>query len=160
MSSSHSHLSPLLFNEKTNEPYLRLPLPHTNIILTPPRDADNEAIVKIMNDQRVFQWLESTPYPYYLEHAKAWLEVTSRQANTVLQQLEETPGGFVGGCPVRILREVKDNGEESFLGDCGIGKWGFADILDPGEREKARRENDQRPPGDPGTVWGFGGATW
>jgi RimJ/RimL family protein N-acetyltransferase len=154
------HLLPLLLDERTKEPYLRLPPPHSNIILTPPRLSDSEAIVQILNDRRVFQWLESTPYPYHTDHAKQWLEATLQEAEMLLRQLEETAGGFVGGCPVRILREVKENGDQVFLGDCGIGKWGFDDVQDPVEREKLWKENDQRLPGDLGTVWGFGGAAW
>lgn len=156
---SPSYLFPLLLNEKTEEPYLRLPSPHSNIILTPPRlnDDDSKDIVQILNDRRVFQWLESTPYPYNLEHAKEWLKSTSKEAEMALRELEETQGGFVGGCPVRILREVKENGDEIFLGDCRIGKWQFDDILDLEERERLRKENDQRLPGDSETVWDFGG---
>ncbi|KAF8486709.1 hypothetical protein JB92DRAFT_2759409 [Gautieria morchelliformis] len=156
MTGSPIHLSPLLLNERTKEPYLRLPPPHSNIILTPPRLNDTEATVQILNDRRVFQWLATTPYPYNTDHSKQWIEITSQEAERLLRQLEETAGGFVGGCPVRILREVKENGDQVFLGDCTIGKWGFEDIQDPVEREKLKMENDQRPPGDPETVWGFG----
>lgn len=158
--SSPLHLSPLLINEETNEPYLRLPPPHSNIIITPPRLRDAEAIVEILNDRRVFYWLQSTPYPYNLEHAKQWLESTSKKSDMLIQQLEEVQGGMVGGCPVRILRKVKENGEEVFLGDCEISKWGFDEILDPGERARVTAENEQRPPGDPQTVWAIGGAAY
>lgn len=156
---STTYLAPLFLNEKTQEPYLRLPSPHSNIILTPPRlnDNDSNEIVQLLNDRRVFQWLANTPYPYHLEHAKQWLESTLKEAEKILQQLEETQGGFVEGCPVRILREVKENGEEVFLGDCEIGKWGFDDILDPGERGRLKSENEKRGPGNPETIWGIGG---
>jgi len=36
--------------------------------------------------------------------------------------LEEKPGAPVAGRPIRILIKVKEDGEEVFLGDCGIGR--------------------------------------
>lgn len=82
------------------EPYIRLPAPHSHIIITPPRlqrpspqkpqqeqeqeqqqieatiqengiapPADIDAIVSVMNDDRVYPFLESLPHPYARQHA-------------------------------------------------------------------------------------------
>ncbi|KAF8591952.1 acyl-CoA N-acyltransferase [Ramaria rubella] len=151
------HLSPILINKHTGEPFLRLPFPHSNIILTPPRASDSDAIVPILNDRRVFRWLDGPPYPYNIDHARAWLEITSKASDDVIQELKEKGSGYVvEGCPVRTLREVTDSGEEIFLGDCVIRRWLFDDIADPEERERLTKENEKRLPTDPETQWGIG----
>lgn len=56
------------FNAVTQEPYLRLPEPHSNIIITPHRvDQAEETVLRLtelLNDHRIYQWLETTPVPY------------------------------------------------------------------------------------------------
>ncbi|KAF8516745.1 GNAT domain-containing protein [Hysterangium stoloniferum] len=150
-------LLPILLNEKTNEPYLRLPSPHSNIILTPPRQTDAERIVELLNDRRIVDWLEGPPYPYEIDHARQWIERTDHLVQKVLDELKTKPvGEFVGGCPVRCLREIKDDGEEIFLGDCGIDEWGYVDVDDIEERKRLINDNFERPSGHPDKEWGFG----
>ncbi|KAF7347350.1 N-acetyltransferase domain-containing protein [Mycena venus] len=60
---ANPQLHPLEVNPKTGEPFLRL-LAHKNIILTPPRLSDAPFIISILNDERVYPWLSSPPYPY------------------------------------------------------------------------------------------------
>ena len=68
-----------LFYSPTGEPYITLPSPHDNIILTPPRtipnpngidaeplipEADLSAITTNLNDPRIYLFLEGPPVPY------------------------------------------------------------------------------------------------
>ncbi|KAF8516744.1 GNAT domain-containing protein [Hysterangium stoloniferum] len=157
MTPLSQRLLPLLLNEKTNEPYLRLPFPHSNIIITPPRQTDADRSVELLNDRQIIDWLEGPPYPYHIDHARQWIEVTDNRAQKVLDELKTKPvGEFVGGCPVRCLREVKHDGEEVFLGDCGIVEWGYNDVDDIEERKRLTKENLERPPGHPDKEWVFG----
>jgi hypothetical protein len=50
-------LHPLQLNPNINEPFLRLPVPYDNIILTPFRTSDANALTVIMNDEHVYPWL-------------------------------------------------------------------------------------------------------
>ncbi|KAF8525525.1 hypothetical protein BU17DRAFT_83766 [Hysterangium stoloniferum] len=150
-------LLPILLDEKTNEPYLRLPAPHSNIIITPPRHTDADRIVELLNDRQIVQWLEGPPYPFRIEHAQHWLERTIDRAQKVLDEVKAKPmGEFVGGCPVRCLREIKDDGEEIFLGDCRIEEWGYDDVEDIEERKRLSSENLERPLGHPDRELVFG----
>lgn len=149
-----------LLNTKSNEPYLRLPAPHSNIILTPPRltEADEKAIVEYLNNIEVGKWLSGTPFPYLPSHARQWMEKTYESSQKVLEEINEKPiGSPINGCPFRILREVKEDGQDTLIGDCGIGTWLFDDIEDPGEKAKATEQNEARRAGDPLKEWGFGG---
>lgn len=55
---SYHQLHPLEVNPQTGEPFLQLPSPHENIIITPIRLTDKPAIIDILNDYRVVQWLQ------------------------------------------------------------------------------------------------------
>ncbi|KAJ7053951.1 acyl-CoA N-acyltransferase [Mycena amicta] len=144
-------LHPLERNTTTNEPFLRL-LSHPNIILTPPRLVDAPAIVRILNDERVYPWLKATPFPYTLADAEWWLGVRKAETDQQIAQLEsETTEKLkkVDFCPVRILHEVRDDGTEVYLGDITIRRadqderrllgattdeqeiWAIADFLAP-----------------------------
>ncbi|KIJ38427.1 hypothetical protein M422DRAFT_104847, partial [Sphaerobolus stellatus SS14] len=149
----------LQLHEETKEPFLRLPPPHSNIILTPPRVNDEEisAIVSILNVEKVTKWLQGPPFPYKPEHAKYWLEENKQSTDAIIKEIEsKEPGYFIGGCPVRILREITEDGREIFLGDCGIDAWGFEEIADQEERKRLVEENSKKEPGDPDKEWSFG----
>ncbi|KDQ63163.1 hypothetical protein JAAARDRAFT_29169 [Jaapia argillacea MUCL 33604] len=156
--TSPRHLHPLQVNPTSGEPYLRLPSPHTNIIITPPRPTDVEAMVELMGDSRVWLQLASVPHPYLSRHAEVWLGGVKETSDSVLRELEEgfqNGGGtelpFVGGCPVRSLREVKEDGEEVFIGDCTIIRG--RDVEIGAEAAKASAEKQV---GDPEIIWAIG----
>jgi hypothetical protein len=69
---SDDRLRPLELNDRTGEPFLRLPAPFQNIIITPPRSEDVPSIVRALNDPRVYKTLSGPPFPYLEEHATAW----------------------------------------------------------------------------------------
>jgi len=151
---------PLEFDRERNEPFLRLPAPHSNIIITPPRVADEDisAIVTILNDVQVTKWLQGPPYPYKPEHARDWLQRNETLCREIIQSIEVAePNAFIDGCPVRILREIKEDGQEIYLGDCGIDGWGFEDIGNLGEKRRLMEENDGRKAGDAEKEWTIGG---
>lgn len=54
---------PFEFDEKTKEPFIRL-AKHPNIIITPPRLSDAPALINLLNDERVVEWLSGPPFPY------------------------------------------------------------------------------------------------
>jgi len=149
---------PLLYDEANQEPYLPLLHPHEHIRLTPPRLSDIEATVPILNDRRVYAFLQGPPFPYTTDHAESWVTRIKKGCDDVIAQLEAAPrpsregaeGSFVvGGCPVRILRERKENGDDVYLGDLGIDRHGFPLVVDAEERTRKTRENDDKSIGDP-----------
>ncbi|KAJ7194738.1 acyl-CoA N-acyltransferase [Mycena pura] len=119
----NSQLRPLEINPATGEPFLRL-LGHENIIVTPPRLSDAQFIVPILDDARVYPWLNGPPHPYLLEHAEEWLSRVIPLSDKLLAELEAARDDpvpkIVDGCPVRIIREVVDDSTDIFLGDIGI----------------------------------------
>src|SRR5436190_22077592 len=124
-------MEPLKFNCRTNEPYLSLPAPHENIIITPPRPTDAPFAIAHRNDPRINRWLQASPFPYLPEHEAAWFRATSDASRKIMKELQDLEAkgsqaegipAFVSGCPVRILREVGGgdvgwNGDDLFLGD-------------------------------------------
>jgi len=154
---------PLQINEQTGEPYLRLPSPHANIIITPPRLSDGPSAVEILNDPRIYQWLSGPPWPYLKEHADAWFPVIKSKADAVWNELEEAskespnePPKVVSACPFRTIREQKEDGTDIFLGDCELARYNFIETKDDEERARQVAENDARKIGDPEIIWQLG----
>ncbi|KAJ7146313.1 acyl-CoA N-acyltransferase [Mycena epipterygia] len=149
-------LHPLEVNPATGEPFLRL-TSHKNIILTPPRLNDGPAIVPILNDERVYHWLSSPPNPYLLEHANGWLKKVKERSDQLLAELEaardEPTPKIVDGCPVGIIREVREDGTDVYLGDVS-----FVLSKQSWELEgtgRVSQETPRRDPSDP-DVWSLG----
>ncbi|KAH7923918.1 hypothetical protein BV22DRAFT_1120561 [Leucogyrophana mollusca] len=158
-----SQLHPLDINPQTGEPFLRLPSPNHNIILTPPRNGDEDAILPILNDARVYQWMGSIPTPYLPHHAQSWIATIKQKSDKILEELREeeriNPGGplkIVGDCPVRYLREVQSDGSDVFIGDICIVRSPLENVVDPEERAALVAENNAKPLGDPSICWSFG----
>ncbi|KAK7063721.1 N-acetyltransferase domain-containing protein [Favolaschia claudopus] len=149
-------LHPLEINPKTGEPFLRL-LSHPNIILTPPRLDDAPQLMAILNDERVYHWLSSPPVPYTQEHADWWLNHIKPPSDKFLAELEEARDDptlkIVDECPVRYIREVKEDGTEVFLGDIWIDLAG-----QPWELEGSGKTSQSKPLRDPNDpdIWTVG----
>lgn len=143
----------------TKEPFLRLPEPHSDIILTPPRLSDAESIVPILNDPLVYPTLEGPPYPYEHQFAIDWLSRAKEVTDKVWASIQSgSSHEKFGASPVRIIRQVDPvTGAQVYLGDCGIDRWGYRDIEPDQERQKLEAENLARPNGDPKIVWTIGG---
>lgn len=50
----------------------------------------------------------------------------------------------VGGCSLRILREVQEDGTESFLGDVGFDRCGFPYHEDAAKEDRLVYQTEQR----------------
>ena len=68
----------------------------------------------------------------------------------------------VGEFPVRAIREVQDDGTDIYIGDIGISRCGYGELMDlngvdwenASERKKI---NDSLDLGDPNILWSIGG---
>ncbi len=137
---------------KTGEFYMRLPAPNDNIIITPPRPSDTDAIVAIMNDERVALKFSFPPYPYLREHAVAHLEADEERHRDAREE-----GGLFSECPVQSIREVRDNGEEIYIGEARLVRSKYYNIRDEEEAKRLTQTNFERPIGDPDILWTFSG---
>ncbi|KAF8166538.1 acyl-CoA N-acyltransferase [Mycena galopus ATCC 62051] len=148
----------LQYNATTGEPFLRLPAPFSNIILTPPRMSDVARSVEIMNDPFIFKWMgQGTLYSYTAEKAEAWLTQLKAETDAQVAELRgATEPHLVSGCPVRHIREEQADGTDVFLGDLSLIRSSFAWVLDTEERARLVAENNARPAGDPGILWHTG----
>lgn len=160
---SGPQLSPLRFNPTTQEPYLQLPAPHENIIITPARMGDAPDIIKCLNDFAIYKWLQGPPFPYLQSHADEWLSNATSESNTILEELQvaakNNPDGppiLVRSCPVRILREIREDGSEVFLGDLGTPRCCYPEYSPGFEKEKLHEKNLARPLGDAEIDWSVG----
>lgn len=126
---------------------------------TSPRTEDIASIVRILNDPKVHKNLASPPVPYSETDASGFLSKLKPPSDAILKELEEAsqeePAGLkiVGGCPVRILREVQEDGSDIFLGDIGTRRCPFPGVLDSEEQLCLANANADLPVGDEGIVW-------
>ena len=160
---------PLLVNPKTKEPYLQLPEPFSNIIITPVRpDSDPQEILPILNDPRVHIWLTGASFPHELHHAQATVNKRKAASERVLEELRapesegiDEPKGptglkLVSGCPVTAIREVKEDGTDVYIGNVGCMRSDYYHILDPDEAKRLTDINRVRKIGDPDIIWHMG----
>lgn len=154
-------MSPLKINAQTGEPYLQLPAPHTNIIVTPPRRSDASAIVNILGDQQLSLLLRRPPHPYLPKHAEEWLDQVTAWSDSARRELEKVGcEGTLSSCPVRSIREVKADGSDVYLGDIELRKSLFDSVTDEVERKLLRDENEAREKGDARIIWEIGCEPW
>ncbi|PCH34023.1 hypothetical protein WOLCODRAFT_94664 [Wolfiporia cocos MD-104 SS10] len=155
----HSQLHPLQIDPTTGEPFLRLPAPLQNIIITPPRLSDGASIVPILNDNAVCRWLQGPPYPYLPSHAESWLAAAKNDSDVILNELERAskdgPLKIIDACPVRILRETNANGPDTFLGDIFLHRCQYP-YEEPTTKQELSAENARKEVGDPTIVWCIG----
>ena len=164
--SKRTQYHPLEFNPKTGEPLLRLPAPHENIIITPPRMSDAPTVVANMNDPAVYTSLEGPPFPYLPEHADQWLTKIKPGTDAALAILrradEEQPDGppiLLEEPPVRAIREICEDGSELFLGDITFVRERYPDIDDKEVKKALTQPNADKTLGDPEIVWCIGGTS-
>lgn len=149
------------FNPDNGEPYLTALDRHDlKIIITPLRESDKAAIVSILNDPPVCDWLQAPPYPYLPEHADAFVTRAISAASGVLSKLKEIEKGhgFVGICPFQAIRQVShDGGPDEYIGDITLRRDDFLHCVDAIRREQILHENEMKEVGDPAIIWCFGG---
>lgn len=162
-----SHFHPLELNARTGELFLRLPAPHENIIITPPRLSDAPAVVANMSDPAIYTFLEGPPFPYRPEHADQWLTSIKYGTDAAFEMLkranEEQPDGppvLLELQPVRAIREVRENGSDLFLGDILFVRERYLDMDDKEQKKTLLECNAARTLGDPEIVWCIGGTLY
>ncbi|KAJ7760932.1 hypothetical protein B0H16DRAFT_1531174, partial [Mycena metata] len=115
-------------------------------------------MVTYFNDERVYQWLRSTPSPYVsTENAERSLKQAKQRQDGWLTQLEaaraEPTLKIVDFCPVGSIREVQEDGTEVFIGDIKIGlaqhPWELKGT------ESLEQAAPRRDPSEP-DIWTFG----
>lgn len=160
---------PVHYNPRTQEPYLRLPAPHSNIIITSHRpdqmDETCDRLCDMLNDSRVTSYLAGPPYPYLREHGEEWIRTkwieNERVLYTLRQEFEDLQSQqqpkvngaatekhqeFFDVCPFSCIREVLDEDPETgvplrdvFIGDVGIMRYAFYE-LPYGSEEKTEAQ--------------------
>ncbi|KAG8744719.1 hypothetical protein FRC11_013333 [Ceratobasidium sp. 423] len=144
---------------QTNEPFIPLPAPYSNIRLTPPRLEDADDIMAIMNNLDIVMNFAGPPYPYLREHCDQWLQDRVREYESAMVHITNVDAdvGFLDSSPLRHIREVGPDGAERFLGDVGLTREDvFCEIQDGEARAAKVNMNVDLPPGDPNIVWTFG----
>ncbi|KAL4247219.1 hypothetical protein ABKN59_007933 [Abortiporus biennis] len=149
--------SVLQWDAQTNEPYIRLPHPYSDFIVTPTRPSDISDIMSIFNDPRVYQWLTFIPHPFTQEHATQWVLDMKRKSDSIMDGvspiLSLSQGHIMDGCPVHVLRKVLPDGRYAFVGNISFKRCRFWYVEDEKERSRLAYENETKPIGDPGIVW-------
>ncbi|KAJ6023726.1 hypothetical protein N7540_004523 [Penicillium herquei] len=115
---------PMQFNPATQEPYLRLLSPHSNIIFTPhrPNQFEHEvtSLVEILNHPRVWPFL-TFPYPHLAEHGEELVRTEYEEQRAVIEALRmecnqnscHPPNSvFFDKCPFTCIREVLSDDSE------------------------------------------------
>ncbi|KAF8808011.1 acyl-CoA N-acyltransferase [Phlegmacium glaucopus] len=160
---ANAQLYPLEINQQTKEPFLRL-RKHKNIILTPPRWEDADALFSSGNDPRVNEWLTG-PVPYPMDAANNFLSRIVPAATKFFEEMEDfkndTTLKVVDECPVRAIREVQDDGTEIYIGDIGISRCKHGELIglngvDWENGSKHKEVNDALEVGDPRILWALG----
>lgn len=149
---------PLEYNSHTSEPFLRLPPPHHNIILTPPRPSpeDEDALVTALNDPQVYvRFLDRPPLPFLREHAAKYIASSVEDCDRILREWD-AGSGFVDGCPFRCIREETED-DDVLIGDITLFRYVFYEFP-PGseEQENAQERNMSLAAGNTDLLWGVG----
>lgn len=150
-------------------PFLRLPHPHTNIIITLPRYSDGEEVLIAFNDPRVYMNLANPPFPYTLPDWEWAFERFSSTSNRALDELikveaarqtistSETEKWVGSAMPMISIREVNSaNGEQRFIGNINVRRGDFMTTVDPDERKRLADANQAMEAGDERIEWELG----
>ncbi len=94
-----------------------------------------------------------------LEHAQTWFNKIKSQCDLGLRELTEALSNgtpvVLAHSPVRVLREVQEDGTDIFLGDIGLFR--CSDMRDFEKPKHDSATNRDLPPGHPDIVWCIGG---
>ncbi|KAJ7173545.1 hypothetical protein C8R46DRAFT_116654 [Mycena filopes] len=150
----------LQYNPTTGEPFLRLPPPFANIIITPPRMSDVAPSVAIMDDPAVAPCMGNRVGQYTPEKAERWLARVKAQTDAVLAAQKDN-GAPMSGCPVRHMREERADADgtgtdDVYIGDVGLVRSGWSEVLDAETRTRLANANAALPAGDPDIAWHIG----
>ncbi|KAK1224143.1 hypothetical protein PQX77_012947 [Marasmius sp. AFHP31] len=136
-----------------DRPFIRLPEPHTNLVIATPSLDDVDSSVRIMNDPGVLKWVQGSTSFYTTKRAEDWINGVKKSSATLLQ---EPLNAWVDGCPFRHIMDLKADGTCEFIGDIGISRSNWADIMDQEERQRLLEENNLRPTGEQAILFQVG----
>ncbi|OQE04274.1 hypothetical protein PENSOL_c001G03409 [Penicillium solitum] len=171
------------YNPLTKEPYLQLPAPCANIIITPYREhqiVETSAVMtEILNDSRVYSWLVGPPYPFLPEHGVDWVKMKIAENKNILSTLQrefETsqsqPGRssddkeepeFFDKCPLICIRKVTERDpatgaplRDVLIGEISLTRYSFYELRpDSPELALAQKQNNDLPAGHKDIVWDY-----
>jgi hypothetical protein len=69
--------------DANNSPFIRLPAPNENIIITPSRYSDGDAVIELLSDPRVYMNLAGPPYPYGQEEWDSWFPILEKASKDI-----------------------------------------------------------------------------
>lgn len=147
--------------DKNDSPFIALPSPLSNIILTPKRLTDVEAALECLNDPAVYNNLVGPPFPYTHKNFEEWHNILSKVNADALREymeMQDSPGEkWVGQLPISAIREVDaKTGAENFIGEITLRRRGYQTTSNVTERTRLRDENAARKAGDPKIDWTLG----
>ncbi|KAF5392532.1 hypothetical protein D9757_002311 [Collybiopsis confluens] len=176
---SHPHLQV----NANGEPFLALET-NPDIIITPPRLSDIPTLPDLLNDPGVYIWLSLFPQQTTIDtdghlcdaqdrfsietqtvasvdHSVSWVPPLVEESKRLLQQLEEDPLGLFGGCPLRYIRKVNQDGSDVLIGDIGIQRCTTMELVagpkvDQDAAKALQTLNNERKVGDPEILWSVG----
>lgn len=102
------------------------------------------------------------------EHAEAFFAKAQALSDAVLTELNASKGVeiplVVGHCPVNAIREVKEDGEDAYLGDISLRRCTDLRLLgalvddhtDDEGKNRLASQNSRRNVGDPEIIWTIG----
>lgn len=100
-----------------------------------------------------------------IEHSHVWVSGIVDEANRWLQELQDAEGDdtlkIIGGCPVRYIREVKEDGTDVLIGDIMLERCETMELagskgVNWKDAPRLLEINNQRKNGDPEIIWSVG----
>ncbi|KAH7334552.1 hypothetical protein B0J17DRAFT_673843 [Rhizoctonia solani] len=130
----------LQHSSMTNESFITLPAPCSNIRLTPARLSDLDAVLPIMNSLDVAMGFRGLPFPCAREQCEAWLREHVRDYENTVIHIRNMDGdvGYIDIFPLRYIREVATDGTEIFLCDVGLDREDAFEDTDDAEAKRTR----------------------
>ena len=136
-------------------------------------------MAEILNDPRVYSWLQGPPYPFLPEHGRDWVKMKVAENEDVLSTLQkefETQNQHGNGsdpqeeleffdkCPFICIRKVTKRDpatgaplQDALIGDISLSRYAFYELRpNSSEVVLAQNQNDDLPVGHKDIVWGIG----
>lgn len=136
------------------EPFLPIPHPTLDLVLTSYRPSDVETQVRCLNDPAVALNLSGPPFPHRREDSLAWQAVVNGRFEEQMGRWAGGDWGVPGQSVFSAIREV-ESGE--MVGDIGYVRWGWEELAKvPEEREAAVAREAEIEAGDPEATWSIG----
>lgn len=156
--------------DENGTPFIALPEPHSNIIITHSRFEDGDVLIPMMNDPRVYMNLTGPAFPYTQKDWEEFFSKTEKSRSEALAEWKEIEKSkmeagddgkdfkrWIGGTPVNCLREIDpETKQQRFIGHISVRRRGFLAIRDKAERNRVEEENASRKAGDPLIEWEIG----